>query len=75
MLTVILCKTPPNVPLDGGRLKQDLRQCMNKFIGGVGVGSHDWDDLCVPKRFLQAFRSTGHVSDLGASGVESDNLR
>ena len=56
-----------------GVLKLDLLQCMNKFVGGVG-SSHNWEGFRVPKCFLQMFRSTGHMCNLGTSSVESNEL-
>jgi hypothetical protein len=48
---------------------------MNKFIGGVGGGSHNWDGFRVPECFLQVFRSAGHMRNLGTGSVESDESR
>ena len=54
-------------------LKLDLLQRTNKLIGGVWSG-HNWDGLRIPKCFLQVFRSTGYVCNLGTSSVKSDEF-
>jgi len=48
---------------------------MNKFASGVGSGGQNRDGFRVPKCFHQVFRSTGHMCNLGTSGMESENLR
>jgi len=64
-----------NVHRPSGLLKLDLLKRMDKLAGGVGSGGKNWDGFRVPKCFHQVFRSTGHVCDLGTSGMESEDLR
>ena len=72
LFTEMLCRS--NMHRLGGVLKLDLPQRMNKFIGGVGSGSHNRDGFRISKCFLQVFQSAGHMCNLGTNSVKSKEL-